>query len=82
MAMSTPGLPAGGRLAMVSRSTCSTDADDRLPTSASDRQVSSRASSGESERRGDRLDHLRAARMAHPGTDVADRRGHGTQGIP
>ena len=31
---------------MVSRSTCSTDADDRLPTSLSERQVSSSASSG------------------------------------
>ena len=72
MASSTPGLSAGGRLAMVSRSTCSTDADERLPTSASDRQVSSRASGRRVQRRGDRLDHLGAAGMTHPCADVAD----------
>src|ERR1700739_3040810 len=42
----TPGLPPGGRLAIVSRSTGSTEADDRLPTSLSERHVNSRASSG------------------------------------
>ncbi len=72
IAISSPGLPLGGRLAMVSRSTCSTDADDRLPTSASERQVNSSASSGRSEAGDDRLDHLRAAGMAHPGADVVD----------
>ena len=43
-----PGLPLGGFLAMVSRSTCSTEADERLPISPSERQVSSSASGGRS----------------------------------
>ena len=41
-----PGLPAAGRLAIVSRNTCRIDADERLPTSLSERHVNSRASSG------------------------------------
>ena len=79
IAIIRPGLPAGGRLAMVSRSTCSTDADDRLPTSASERQVSSSASSGRAECRGDRLDDLRAAGVTHPGVDVVDVEAVGSQ---
>ncbi|BAX27321.1 Uncharacterised protein [Mycobacterium tuberculosis] len=43
MAIINPGLPLGGGLAMVSRSTCSTDADDRFPISPNERHVSSRA---------------------------------------
>src|ERR1700739_526893 len=42
----TPGLPLGGCLAIVSRNTCSTDDDERLPTSPSERHVNSSASSG------------------------------------
>ena len=45
IASSSPGVPAGGgRFAIVSLRTCSTEADERLPTSAG-RQVSSSASS-------------------------------------
>src|ERR1700760_997339 len=46
IASMTPGLPAGGCLAIVSRKTCSTDDDDRLPTSASERHVNSSAPLG------------------------------------
>src|SRR6478672_5224779 len=46
IAISTPGLPFGGCLAIVSRKTCNTEDDERLPTSLSERQANSRASSG------------------------------------
>src|ERR1700733_13911846 len=46
IAIIRPGLPLGGFLAMVSRSTCSTEAEDRLPISPRERHVSSRASGG------------------------------------
>ena len=48
----------------VSASTCSTEADDRLPIAASERRVGARASASEPERRGDGVDHLGAAGMA------------------
>src|ERR1700723_1481507 len=46
IASMTPGLPLGGCLAIVSRNTCSTEDDERLPTSPKERHVSSSASSG------------------------------------
>ena len=71
MASSRPRRPGGGgRCASVSRSTCSTEEDDRLPTSASERQVSSRARAGRSSTSPDRVQHLGAAGMADPGGDV------------
>ena len=51
--------PARGRRSRrVSASTCSTDADDRLPMRASESQVSRTASRGRLQRRLDGLDHL------------------------
>src|ERR1700733_147679 len=38
IAIISPGLAVGGGLAMVSRSTCNTEADERLPISPSERQ--------------------------------------------
>src|SRR6202020_958719 len=46
IASSIPGLPLGGCLAIVSRRTCSTDDEERLPTSLNDRHVNSSASGG------------------------------------
>ena len=59
-----------GAASRVSRRTCRTEADDRLPTSASERQVSSRARAGSPSGVADRLQHLRAARVADPGGHV------------
>ena len=66
----SPGLPLGGGLAMVSRRMCSTEADERLAISPSERQVSSSASGAQLEALGDRVDDLRTAGMAHPCADV------------
>ena len=44
----SPGLALGGGVAIVSRNTCSTDPDERFPTSLNERHVNSSASSGNS----------------------------------
>ena len=71
--------PAAGRAACRS-STCSTDADDRLPTAASDRQVSRERRRRQPSVVCDRLEHLRAARVADPPGDVVDASGRGRRG--
>ena len=65
------GCPAsGGRSRRCLSSTCSTETDDRLPTAASDSQVSATASRGTSSAASQRLDDLRAAGVADPPADV------------
>ena len=62
---------AAGR--RVSGSTCSTDAEDRLPIRSSEPQVSDKRLRVEVQSLLHRLDDLRAAGMAHPPADLVRR---------
>ena len=71
IAISTPWVPgAGGRSRRVSSSTCSTDAEDRLPTRASDSQVSRTASRGTSSAASSASITFGPAGVADPPADV------------
>ena len=66
--------------ARASRRTCSTDDDDRLPISASERHDSSSASSSRSSAAAHRLEHLRAAGMRRPTSRCRRSSGRGRRG--
>ena len=73
MASITAGSPVpAGCSRRTSARTCSTEADDRLPTAASEARVGSRASAGRPRVSHDGVDHLGPARVGDPVLDVGD----------